>query len=104
MNSCSSRSTVLDAPTTEQASDSPAMAFSEGDQYVSMSPIGGGICPGVPRRSSAKACWCEVKSRRASPSVAAATTFTPSMRSEEHTSELQSRRDLVCRLLLEKKK
>src|SRR5690349_23705541 len=40
-------------------------------------------------------------------------TFAPAMlaqktpgakRSEEHTSELQSRRDLVCRLLLEKKK
>src|SRR5206468_12121380 len=28
----------------------------------------------------------------------------PVMRSEEHTSELQSRSDLVCRLLLEKKK
>src|SRR5690349_638299 len=28
----------------------------------------------------------------------------PGVRSEEHTSELQSRRDLVCRLLLEKKK
>src|SRR5690349_23245280 len=28
----------------------------------------------------------------------------PKFRSEEHTSELQSRRDLVCRLLLEKKK
>src|SRR5438874_5428863 len=28
----------------------------------------------------------------------------PRLRSEEHTSELQSRRDLVCRLLLEKKK
>src|SRR5438874_3646430 len=27
----------------------------------------------------------------------------PERRSEEHTSELQSRRDLVCRLLLEKK-
>src|SRR5204863_8624766 len=27
----------------------------------------------------------------------------PTARSEEHTSELQSRRDLVCRLLLEKK-
>src|SRR5437588_9701099 len=27
-----------------------------------------------------------------------------SMRSEEHTSELQSHSDLVCRLLLEKKK
>src|SRR5437868_12956129 len=29
---------------------------------------------------------------------------TTSPRSEEHTSELQSRFDLVCRLLLEKKK
>src|SRR2546421_8429541 len=28
----------------------------------------------------------------------------PAGRSEEHTSELQSRSDLVCRLLLEKKK
>src|SRR5438105_12722186 len=28
----------------------------------------------------------------------------PTRRSEEHTSELQSRVDLVCRLLLEKKK
>src|SRR3989442_7693253 len=28
----------------------------------------------------------------------------PSIRSEEHTSELQSRPHLVCRLLLEKKK
>src|SRR5204863_1062556 len=31
-------------------------------------------------------------------------TVVPDGRSEEHTSELQSRRDLVCRLLLEKKK
>src|SRR5687768_17993857 len=30
--------------------------------------------------------------------------FAPSVRSEEHTSELQSRLHLVCRLLLEKKK
>src|SRR5690606_41330297 len=29
---------------------------------------------------------------------------TPARRSEEHTSELQSRENLVCRLLLEKKK
>src|SRR5436309_8186989 len=29
---------------------------------------------------------------------------TPRDRSEEHTSELQSRENLVCRLLLEKKK
>src|SRR3712207_8911296 len=33
-----------------------------------------------------------------------AETITAQMRSEEHTSELQSRQYLVCRLLLEKKK
>src|SRR2546428_4342508 len=35
---------------------------------------------------------------------AAKTHLTRLPRSEEHTSELQSRSDLVCRLLLEKKK
>src|SRR5690349_22123028 len=34
----------------------------------------------------------------------ASSRLRASPRSEEHTSELQSRRDLVCRLLLEKKK
>src|SRR5690606_41523026 len=33
----------------------------------------------------------------------AAETAAPAERSEEHTSELQSRENLVCRLLLEKK-
>src|SRR2546428_4857986 len=37
----------------------------------------------------------------AEPATAASAT---EIRSEEHTSELQSRSDLVCRLLLEKKK
>src|SRR5207249_7790274 len=36
--------------------------------------------------------------------VNAHASFGYSIRSEEHTSELQSRFDLVCRLLLEKKK
>src|SRR5438105_10952677 len=40
---------------------------------------------------------------RRSASAAPAKKATPP-RSEEHTSELQSRVDLVCRLLLEKKK
>src|SRR5690625_6487285 len=40
------------------------------------------------------------RGRRRWPSTAAA----PAARSEEHTSELQSRGHLVCRLLLEKKK
>src|SRR5438874_6630910 len=39
------------------------------------------------------------------PSTSSSTTpASRRVRSEEHTSELQSRRDLVCRLLLEKKK
>src|SRR5699024_11310186 len=50
---------------------------------------------------------------RKSPAPRAANTSSPAVRfksgailnrSEEHTSELQSRFDLVCRLLLEKKK
>src|SRR2546430_8237003 len=36
--------------------------------------------------------------------AAAARCTSPSPRSEEHTSELQSQSNLVCRLLLEKKK
>src|SRR5687768_18366745 len=36
--------------------------------------------------------------------IRAANQVTDSQRSEEHTSELQSRLHLVCRLLLEKKK
>src|SRR6478672_12866939 len=38
------------------------------------------------------------------PRGSAAPGSSPPGRSEEHTSELQSRSDLVCRLLLEKKK
>src|SRR6266536_4135652 len=38
------------------------------------------------------------------PNLGSAPSPVASARSEEHTSELQSRVDLVCRLLLEKKK
>src|SRR5207247_8806809 len=48
------------------------------------------------RRPSVLACGHSSSSSRANRSR--------SLRSEEHTSELQSRVDLVCRLLLEKKK
>src|SRR5690349_23040216 len=59
------------------------------------------IRPIVKRRRRPKRSASEpaVRTTEASASVYASTT-----RSEEHTSELQSRRDLVCRLLLEKKK
>src|SRR5438034_2528792 len=42
--------------------------------------------------------------RSASRGTACRRLLAPDLRSEEHTSELQSHSDLVCRLLLEKKK
>src|SRR2546429_5859128 len=50
--------------------------------------------------------WCSRTGWWYRPAPASLPTRTPraSSRSEEHTSELQSRLHLVCRLLLEKKK
>src|SRR5947209_9791798 len=48
--------------------------------------------------ASTEATWCCAPSNHCMPPVPA------KKRSEEHTSELQSRQYLVCRLLLEKKK
>src|SRR5207249_10422797 len=53
--------------------------------------------------------FCTYSRRTAAPKLASAVgprvpTNPLVFRSEEHTSELQSRFDLVCRLLLEKKK
>src|SRR3977135_3310745 len=42
--------------------------------------------------------------RTGHPKIYALFVWPNDSRSEEHTSELQSRKDLVCRLLLEKKK
>src|SRR5690349_24193005 len=46
----------------------------------------------------------KVAEKKGSPVLSFPTIQPTPERSEEHTSELQSRRDLVCRLLLEKKK
>src|SRR5215471_20024598 len=45
----------------------------------------------------------ELEATERDPPVAGERDVPEVRRSEEHTSELQSRRDLVCRLLLEKK-
>src|SRR5438105_5904491 len=55
---------------------------------------------GTGQRRFASACSM-IRSTAATSSSASASSVP---RSEEHTSELQSRVDLVCRLLLEKKK
>src|SRR5690349_22138092 len=57
-------------------------------------------------RSRSDGAWLNC-TEQATPSAAKRGTSSGASswaRSEEHTSELQSRRDLVCRLLLEKKK
>src|SRR2546421_8201567 len=56
-------------------------------------------CDGRCRRRLDPPRFCHACGRRLAVQVTPA-----SYRSEEHTSELQSRSDLVCRLLLEKKK
>src|SRR5690606_41948089 len=62
----------------------------------------GGFSRGLPRRFPPQFLWRRPR-RAVQPLPTPGETFrTP--RSEEHTSELQSRENLVCRLLLEKKK
>src|SRR3712207_7705053 len=53
------------------------------------------VLPASPRISGATAAYTRRRAAASSP--------RPYPRSEEHTSELQSRQYLVCRLLLEKK-
>src|SRR5690606_41708451 len=57
---------------------------------------------GVPISTSSSALWIDLPIR-ASGITSGSLIFSMYLRSEEHTSELQSRENLVCRLLLEKK-
>src|SRR5260221_4757072 len=59
----------------------------------------------APERTPAPAtAWCEFLPPAAGFSASSQRIQQQEERSEEHTSELQSHSDLVCRLLLEKKK
>src|SRR3712207_8090851 len=69
----------------------------------------GGRRPGAPPAvARASSCPRRASRRRRSTarrrSLRSSDRVVPPLRSEEHTSELQSRQYLVCRLLLEKKK
>src|SRR5256886_4361855 len=55
----------------------------------------------MPATNSRRSCWSLRRSMRRSKSHYCGCAIA---RSEEHTSELQSQSNLVCRLLLEKKK
>src|SRR5687768_17801293 len=70
-------------------------------------PISGREHRPRPRRARARRRPCRVRRRDAGGTgrmTAVAIFIVATARSEEHTSELQSRLHLVCRLLLEKKK
>src|SRR2546430_12742176 len=56
----------------------------------------------VCRSRTSPACWAK-SPRRSARAERTSAPSTMSARSEEHTSELQSQSNLVCRLLLEKK-
>src|SRR3712207_7950484 len=66
----------------------PISRFSAGDEAPTLHVMSFGFARGLPRNAD------NVFDMR----------FLQNPRSEEHTSELQSRQYLVCRLLLEKKK
>src|SRR2546427_3270270 len=55
-------------------------------------------------RARRNLCRCRGHGGQFSEAYAAGRADAPERRSEEHTSELQSQSNLVCRLLLEKKK
>src|SRR2546430_8698840 len=64
-----------------------------------------GVTERIPSgRSVSIGIWGDVGSRDEQPGEEGFSHFIEHMRSEEHTSELQSQSNLVCRLLLEKKK
>src|SRR2546421_7847372 len=63
-------------------------------------PPGDGLCAGAADAAKARI----AADPNAPNAIDSFMLFPPVGRSEEHTSELQSRSDLVCRLLLEKKK
>src|SRR2546421_11753055 len=94
--------------------DAAAQALHEADPAGSVGLVSAEPHPPYDRPPLSKALWKgepEEKIWRKTAATGAAlhlgrrsTAIDPRGRSEEHTSELQSRSDLVCRLLLEKKK
>src|SRR5699024_11801273 len=58
----------------------------------------------APRKSALPSATVDISVKPSTATRSSLMHNNPTDRSEEHTSELQSRFDLVCRLLLEKKK
>src|SRR5690625_5540930 len=81
--------------TTSLPAPTPTVSRPRSGNLICTSSVRGGM-------KSCGTCWVPMCAR--SPPTSARSLVRPLARSEEHTSELQSRGHLVCRLLLEKKK
>src|SRR5699024_11657392 len=73
-------------------------------QYAARGCTAPHCCTFRSRRCRCRCGQCAIRLRRATFVCSRSAAGATRRRSEEHTSELQSRFDLVCRLLLEKKK
>src|SRR5699024_12678358 len=102
---CSSRSPAPPPPQFSTLSLHDALPISSSNSgFVAIIPIAFAVSIGEPPPTAIKqSTSCSLT--KATPSFTFSTVGLGTMpsRSEEHTSELQSRFDLVCRLLLEKK-
>src|SRR2546425_2528323 len=93
------------APTAMPAKASAPSSFSLSETARTAGTITAPACTGPPSNVSSKSSPCAaVPLTKAAPAALKARLWPIAVRSEEHTSELQSLAYLVCRLLLEKKK
>src|SRR5690606_25084791 len=93
--------------TTRRSASSPSAITTSTTRRLRLRPSGvallaTGRCS--PRPSTAMRCGSMPRSWKRCTTLAARAADSSQLRSEEHTSELQSREKIVCRLLLEKKK
>src|SRR5258708_31090950 len=89
------RSTLFPYTTLFRSSLSPTMTMMDGPTFSS---------PMTTKEISCSKTGTGKHSTKSGPNRSSRTQTTEFLRSEEHTSELQSPDHLVCRLLLEKKK
>src|SRR2546428_12028810 len=85
-----------------ESSNGPAMPFASSEPSSIVRRPGSLCRMKLVRDELYRSVWLTLRNLTAP--VKSPFTVTVPARSEEHTSELQSRSDLVCRLLLEKKK
>src|SRR5436309_5110610 len=95
-SNCSRNTAVASSSRPEYAAGASAMTGIGKRRNFNATPTSGAATPVRPHNADFLAI--------SAPSVARDAQCMLPSRSEEHTSELQSRENLVCRLLLEKKK